>query len=173
MMMNTTILQNNTHNKKNKPETFALFDSNKNTKEGFTETFDFPNFNNICNNTTNSTDYNKCLSDVKVKATDLSNYQTIYNDINTKINNGYYNLSGNITKYNNLNDIINNTNYDTIDNNGNLIYDVNTNFKETIPNLKDAVLEDTNNLVNYQNNIYIFSGIIAVSLIVASIIIIK
>jgi len=52
-----------------------------------------------------------------------------------------------------------NTKYDIIDNSGNLLYKKNINFKETIPNLKDAILEDSINILNYNNNIYAISGI--------------
>ena len=74
----------------------------------------------------------------------------------------YLDLSNNIGLYNNLNK--NPT--DLIDNSGNLLYKKNLNFKETIPPLKDAVLEDSINMMNYSNNVYIISGIAIAVLVI-------
>lgn len=64
-------------------------------------------------------------------------------------------------------------NYDVIDNSGNLLYKKNLNFKETIPNLKDAVLEDSINIMNYNNNVYAISGIAIAFLIIGIIVSLK
>jgi len=69
----------------------------------------------------------------------------------------YTDISNNIDKYNILNSNV--KNYDLIDNSGNLLYINNNNFKETIPKLKDAVLEDSISMMNYNNTIYAVSGI--------------
>lgn len=61
-------------------------------------------------------------------------------------------------------------NYDVIDNSGNLIYKKDLNFKETIPKLKDAVLDDSINVMNYNNNVYAISGIAIAFLIIGIII---
>jgi hypothetical protein len=63
--------------------------------------------------------------------------------------------------------------YDLIDNHGNLTFVNNTNFKETIPKLKDAVLEDTNNMMYYQNSMYVISGIAVAFLAIGAIIVAK
>jgi len=64
-------------------------------------------------------------------------------------------------------------NYDVIDDSGNLLYKKNLNFKETIPKLKDAVLEDSVNIMNYNNNVYAISGIAIAFLILGVIISLK
>jgi len=91
-----------------------------------------------------------------------------------KIYQSYLNLSNNIGKYNNLNtDLYNNldkTQYELIDNSGNLLYKKNLNFKETIPPLKDAVLEDSISIMNYTKNIYIISGIAITVLLIGIIV---
>jgi hypothetical protein len=61
------------------------------------------------------------------------------------------------------------TKYDIIDNSGHLLYKYDTNFKETIPPLKDAVMNDTLNVMNYNRNIYTITGF-AVALLVIGII---
>lgn len=121
----------------------------------------------------NAQDYNECLKDViyydiQVKSTENKNK---YDEYTLNINKKHYDLSNNIQNLYKLNK--NQNNYDMIDNKGNLLHETNYNFKETIPSLKDAVFEDTNNLVNYQNNIYVFSSIVAVSLIITSIYILQ
>ena len=79
-----------------------------------------------------------------------------------EINQKYLDLSNNIGLYKSLNQ----NQGDLIDNSGNLLYKKNLNFKETIPSLKDAVLEDSTHIMNYNNNIYAISGIaIAILLI--------
>lgn len=67
-----------------------------------------------------------------------------------------------------INDL--NNKYDVIDDNGNLLYKKDLNFKETIPNLKDAILEDTINTMNYNNNIYAISGIAIAFLVIGVIV---
>jgi hypothetical protein len=78
----------------------------------------------------------------------------------------YLDLSNNIGLYNRLN---NNSN-DLIDNSGNLLYKKNLNFKESIPPLKDAVLEDSINMMKYSNNVYFISGIAVAVLVIAIIV---
>ena len=72
-------------------------------------------------------------------------------------------LETEVTIYNNLKQSMKSpaslNNYDVIDDNGNLLYKKNLNFKESIPKLKDAVLEDSINIMNYNNNVYAISGI--------------
>jgi hypothetical protein len=57
------------------------------------------------------------------------------------------------------------TKYDLIDASGYLIYKTDNNFKETLPKLNDAVLEDTTDMLNYQKNISVLSGIGALFLL--------
>jgi hypothetical protein len=95
--------------------------------------------------------------------TDANNTYIIGND---EIIQSYLDLSNNIGLYNKLNK----KPYDLIDNSGNLLYKKNLNFKESIPPLKDAVLEDSINMMKYSNNVYIISGI-AIAVLVIGIII--
>jgi hypothetical protein len=164
------IFQNLTNNtKKTKQEGFSFF----NSQEGF----NFTGFDeNACKTGTNNdpittADYNACLEKAKKNAQIIINNKGAFDTSNLALNTKYTELSTKIANYQSKN--VNVATYDTIDDNGHLLYEKNVNFKETIPKLKDAVLEDTNDLVNYQNNIYVFSGIIAVSLIIAAIIVIK
>lgn len=78
----------------------------------------------------------------------------------------YLDLSNNIGLYNRLN---NNSN-DLIDNSGNLLFKKNLNFKESIPPLKDAVLEDSINMMKYSKNVYFISGIAVAVLVIAIIV---
>ena len=83
-----------------------------------------------------------------------------------EINQKYLDLSNNIGLYNTLNQ----NQKDLIDNSGNLLYKKNLNFKETIPSLKDAVLEDSTHIMNYNNNIYAISAIAIAILLVGVIV---
>jgi hypothetical protein len=64
----------------------------------------------------------------------------------------------------------NESNYDLIDGSGNLLYKKNMNFKETIPPARDAVLEDSIEVMNYNNYLYTISGISVAFLVVGVII---
>ena len=87
---------------------------------------------------------------------------------------GYTGTDTVIGKYNSVKDSMatptSMNNYDVIDNSGNLIYKKDLNFKETIPKLKDAVLDDSINVMNYNNNVYAISGIAIAFLIIGIII---
>lgn len=87
-----------------------------------------------------------------------------YNDINQ--NN--LDLVANINAYKEKNEKVDD--YDLIDDSGNLIYKKDFNFIETIPTLKDAVLEDSLNVLNYNTNIYAISGIAVAFLIIGMIV---
>jgi hypothetical protein len=159
--------------KLNNTPNYNSFIPNKETvtyHEGYTPT----NCPNSLNDISTSRDeYNLCLGEViDNNARDLTGVKsTNFEKINADINTNRAKLIDNINKYNELNTNV--AKYDVIDNSGNLIYKNGWNFKENIPNLKDAVLEDTIDLVNYQNNIYIFGSIAAATLIVCAIIIVK
>jgi hypothetical protein len=104
------------------------------------------------------------LDESKIKLNNTEDgFQIIGND---EINQTYSDLSNNIGLYNMLTQNQN----DLIDNSGNLLYKKNLNFKETIPSLKDAVLEDSMNIMSYTNNIYAISGI-AIAILLVGIII--
>lgn len=92
-----------------------------------------------------------------------------FND-NAAIYQKYRDLSNNISSYlQKKQDLSNN---DLIDSNGNLLYKKNMNFKETIPPIKDAVLEDSINIMNYNNYMYTISAI-AIGFLIIGIIIVK
>jgi hypothetical protein len=105
----------------------------------------------------------------------LTNNETVKEGLNLFTDNSaiyqkYTDLSNNIANYlQKRRDLSNN---DLIDQSGNMLYKKNMNFKETIPPLKDAVLEDTINIMNYNNYMYTISGI-AIGFLVIGIIIIK
>jgi hypothetical protein len=96
----------------------------------------------------------------------------IYNNVKftTDSMSKYRDLSNNIISYTDMKQ--NENKYDLIDSSGNLLYKKNMNFRETIPPVKDAVLEDTIDIMNYNNYLYSISGI-AVAFLVIGIIILK
>lgn len=74
----------------------------------------------------------------------------------------FIDLSNNIGEYSKK--LAESDKYQLIDENGFLIYKNDNNFKETLPKLKDSVLEDTNDILNYQKNMFIVSGLGALCL---------
>jgi len=117
--------------------------------------------------------YDNCLKDIYFYDTQVksSESQLKFQTYNATLNNGHYELERKINDLKSLKE--KEGEYDTIDNHGNLLYHSNPYFKETIPPLKDAVLEDKTDLVNYQNNIYVFSSLVAIGLVVAGVVIFK
>lgn len=92
---------------------------------------------------------------------DISNADLYQRDIDS---------SDKITYYNKLKQ--HERKYDLVDESGNLLYKKNMNFRETIPPVRDAVLEDSIEVMNYNNYLYTISGI-AVAFLVVGIIIIN
>lgn len=129
--------------------TFSLFEQNTSNLEGYISQF---------------------ANDLFLRNNDnVKEGLNLLND-NSAIYQKYTDLSNNIASYLiKRQDLSNN---DLIDEKGNLLYKKNMNFKETIPPLKDAVLEDTINMMNYNNYMYTISGI-AIGFLVIGIIIVK
>jgi len=102
----------------------------------------------------------------------FTNSLNMYPETYTEEEDDFQVISKNITEgytlaeYSSLNTELNKKKYELIDNSGNLLYKKNVNFKETIPDLKDAILEDSVNIMNYNNNIYSISGIAIAFLII-------
>jgi len=111
--------------------TFSLFEQNTSNLEGYISQF---------------------ANDLFLRNNDnVKEGLNLLND-NSAIYQKYTDLSNNIASYLiKRQDLSNN---DLIDEKGNLLYKKNMNFKETIPPLKDAVLEDTINMMNYNNYMY-------------------
>lgn len=146
----------------------STFFSKKDIETEILETF---NTTYSCNSSDGS-NYSNCVNGVISNQSDLS-YQYIAigknnNDINTKA----FDISINYDAYFQKRNEVSN-NFDLIDDSGNLTFISNTNFKSSIPNLKTTVLEDTNDLANYQNNIYVTTSLISVMLVVVAILIVK
>lgn len=128
--------------------TFSLFEKNTSNLEGYIQQF---------------------ANDLFLTNNNVKEGLNLFND-NAPIYQKYTDLSNNITNYlQKKQDLSNN---DLIDEKGNLLYKKNMNFKETIPPLKDAVLEDSVNIMNYNNYIYTISGI-AIGFLIIGIIIVK
>jgi len=129
--------------------TFSFFEKNTSNLEGYIQQFANDLF--LTNNDTVKEGLN------------------LFNE-NTAIFQKYTDLSNNISSYlQKKQDLSNN---DLIDEKGNMLFKKNMNFIETIPPLKDAVLEDTINIMNYNNYMYTISGI-AIGFLIIGIIIIK
>jgi hypothetical protein len=125
-----------------------------------------------CENITDNVRLKSCLESIQTNIEKIAIYGTATEKpLNRNISNAYYDLSNNMSIYNAKN--VDVAKYDLIDNHGNLTFVNNTNFKETIPKLKDAVLEDTNNMMYYQNSMYVISGIAVAFLAIGAIIVAK
>lgn len=110
----------------------------------------------------------QCVNDICNNMNILINYNK---SSLLPLNNSYVDLSNSIGTYKLSNHNV--SDYDLIDNCGNLLFVSNLNFKETIPKLKDSVLEDTNDLKNYHNKIYSITGIGILSLLLCFVFISK
>jgi len=141
---------------------FSFFEKSFSNLEGYVSnlannnhTSSIPNLSNI--------NYNLEGFNILTDPSNVMYGSTMYNK--------YIDLSNNLYSY-----TISKSNekkYDLIDACGNLLYKKNMNFKETIPPVKDAVLEDSVDVMNYTNNIYIISGITIAVLLIGVIIIKK
>ncbi len=142
---------------------FSFFEKSKSSLEGYVSQLannnyipDIPILSTkevAGSKTTNIESFNMLMSD-------SSNIYVKYADLSNNINNYISTRTQQEGKY------------ELIDACGNLIYKKNTNFKENIPPVKDAVLEDSISVMNYNNYIYTISGI-AVAFLAIGIIIVK
>ncbi len=102
--------------------------------------------------------------------TENEGFNILINDNIDTVYNKYTDLSNNITTYKTVKR--EESKYDLVDDSGNMLYKKDMHFKETIPKVKEAVLEDSITVMNYNNYLYTISGI-AVAFLVAGVIIIK
>jgi hypothetical protein len=139
------------------------------TKENFVSGYN----TNSCTNLTGSNGgiISSCITDLSNNIQAISNYDnTIYKKLNQKINQNYLDISNVATNVINQNNIVNGSStakttiYDPIDFDGNVM------FGKT-KDLKDAYLQDIQDSIFQQHNLYMIGSITAATLFITAIII--
>jgi hypothetical protein len=134
-------------------DSFNVFSRLKN--EGF-------NGNSCIDSPSNPMDPSNCLIDISNNLTSILNqsqYQA-YKDSEIKIDKNYTKLENDINLYNQAN--ISTSEYDSIDDNGNLLY----HNKEIDQTINDGLLEDGKDFLLQQNNLYLIGSFIATSVLI-------
>lgn len=98
----------------------------------------------------------------KSKLVDIGNAKNIFNQTTSKLNEKNAMVSQDILLYNQYHELVKNKRYETIDDEGNLLF----NNNEIEPTKQDGLLKDVKQNKLYQTNILIFGTIIIATLIV-------
>lgn len=110
----------------------------------------------------NPMDSSNCLFDISNNLASVMNQSQYkaYKDSETEIDRNYITLENDINMYNSAN--ISTSQYDSIDDNGNLLY----HNKEIDQTIHDSLLEDGKDLLLQQNNLYIIGSLIVTSVLI-------
>lgn len=152
------------------PNTFSNKMSNFKNNNTFFKEFDsfniftgYEGFSGSCiDSSLNPMDSSNCFMDISMNLTSIMNqsqYQG-YKDSKTEIDKNYTTLENDINLHNQAN--INTSKYDSIDDNGNLIYE-NSDINKTI---QDGRLVDSKDFLLQHNNLYLVGTFIITSVLI-------